>query len=155
MNKTVVGALGIGIVAIGAYSYRKYKAAKKIIAALKVRTKSIKHLKIGFKKVSFTIALELINTTDYDLGFTGGSVIYLKNIKVYDLKKTLLADIDTKITALKLGAHSSQVLPDLQVELPTRQLIANIGNLAAYINNNNLLYKLTISAFKREFTIQT
>ncbi|QHI35757.1 hypothetical protein IMCC3317_11050 [Kordia antarctica] len=155
MKKEILAVVGVGVLAIGYYSYKKYKVVKAIIQKLVVRPKDIKDVKLSLKKISFTISLELINNTHFDLGFTTGSIITLNNVKIYTPTGHLLADIKTNVSSLEIPAYGSYTITDLHVEMQTHSLLTQFDKMMEYIATNSLLYELTIVAFGKEFSIAT
>lgn len=157
MNRYIWAALGMGIVGIGYYGTKKYRAAKKIIENVQVKVLGIRNIRVSYdlQKINFTLGLKLINTTKYDIGFTTNSHLFLKHIKIITPTGQEIANASTGIHSIAIAANAGFVLPDIQVEMRTRNLIDELPNIAEYITSGNLIYILTIEAFGKDFTITT
>ena len=155
MRKTVVAITAISLLFVGCYSIKKYQAAVAIIKQLMVVPKNIKDVKVDFDKISFTFDLQLINNTQYDLGFTTGSVIGITRVKVFTEVGVMLADIDTDISAIELPANGAYLIKNITMEIPIVTMLNELNMILTYITQNNLYYELTIKAFGKEFKVMT
>jgi len=155
MRKTIVAITAISLLVIGCYSVKKYQAAVAVMEKLTVLPKNIKDIKIGIDRIRFTFDLQLINHTEYDLGFTTGSVIGITRVKLFTENDVLLADINTDISTIELPAHSDYVLRDIVVEIPTHSMLSELDTIIAYLTQNKLHFEVTIKAFGKEFKIRT
>ncbi|MEM6685771.1 MAG: hypothetical protein AAF617_08300 [Bacteroidota bacterium] len=155
MRKKVVAITAVSLLCMGCYSIKKYQAAVVILKQLTVLPTNIKDVKVTFDKIRFTFDLQLTNHTQYDIGFTTGSVIEITRIQLFTQDGVLLADINTDISAIELPAYGRYTIENIAVVIPTVTMLNELDMILSYITQNNLQYELTMKAFGKEFKMMT
>ena len=155
MKKIAITVIGLGVFGIGYYSYRKYKAAKEIISKLKVIPKKIKEVKLSLEQISFLLDVELQNDSQYDLGMTASSLLRLQQIDISTPNGKRMASIDTNNIQIQIPAYGSTLISNIEVVIPTANLLGEIPTIATHIQQSALVYHLSINAFGKEFKITT
>lgn len=155
MKKAITfGLLTIG--AIAAFGYKKTLDAKQVLDSLVVRIADIKNVRIinGGLLVDLKVELQNLSIASFSAQF--GSLLLIKEIRIYNLDGFLLGKTTVNISSIDIPANSSIYLDNLQTKIILKdaasEFFTNFNTLVAK-DFSTLTYQIDIEVLGRIFTI--
>lgn len=152
--------IGLVITAVAGYFLLKERAKK-----LTSQFSNIKIIPVGFKNldgrwnnekpfISFNIDLQFINPT-FNNFEADGVVVTLKKLLFYDKNNKLIGSSNINLSALKIPANSSTIVPNVPIVLDVQTTLINIFNMinAGSFNTKNITTSAIIEVLGVEYKI--